>query len=238
MNNAETSEPTFSASRAMALQREMAKHVIIEPLPPERVTVAAGLDVAYSGSTGFAVAVAIHREGLRELCHVVVESSVEIPYVPGLLAFREAPIMVAALQELMEKCVRPDVVMVNGHGLSHPRRLGIATHIGLALDIPTIGIARKRLCGEVGTFNGRKALFIDGRPLCYIVGEGRRETYVSIGHRVDLETALAIAQVFWRSGSRFPEPIAVADQISKRVARSRRSSRGRSSQHRTSSLEP
>jgi len=229
---------TFSASRAIALQREMAKKVVIEPLPPERVSIVAGLDVAYSGSTGFAVAVAVHRDGLRELCHVVVESSVEIPYVPGLLAFREAPIMVAALQELMERCARPDAVMVNGHGLSHPRRMGIATHIGLALDIPTIGVARKRLCGEVGVHNGRRALFIDGEPLCYIVGEGRRETYISIGHRVDLESALAIANAFWRKGSRFPEPIAVADQISKRVARSRRSSRGRSSQHRTSSREP
>ncbi|NPA95991.1 MAG: endonuclease V [Crenarchaeota archaeon] len=212
-------ERRFSASIAIKLQREMSSRVIVEPLDISSVRVVAGLDVGYRKGVGFAVAVAIDRGSGSELCHVAVESSVEVPYVPGLLAFREAPIMVAALRELSRLCVEPDAIMVNGHGLAHPRRLGIASHIGVALDIPSVGIAKKRLFGEERVENGRVALYAFGEKVGYVLRMSGAKTYVTVGHRVDPDTALELSLSLWRSGRRFPIPIEVADSISKRVAR-------------------
>ncbi len=215
----EGSTHPFSASIAIKLQREMSSRVIVEPLDLSRVEVVAGLDVGYRKGVGFSVAVAIDRSG-KELCHVAVESVVEVPYVPGLLAFREAPIMIAALQVLKEECVEPDAIMVNGHGLAHPRRLGIASHVGVALDVPSIGIAKKRLFGEEREEGGRVALYVFGEKVGYVVTSASgAKTYVSVGHRVDPDTALELSLSMWRKGSRFPIPIEVADRVSKRVAR-------------------
>ncbi len=212
------SPSSFHASTAVKLQREMSSRIVVQPLDLSRVRIVAGLDVGYRKSIGFAVAVAVSRD-CSELCHVVVESSVEVPYIPGLLAFREAPIMVAALRELSRRCVEPDVVMVNGHGLAHPRRLGIASHIGLALNVPSIGIAKKRLFGEELQEGDRIALYAFGEKVGYVVSMSGGKTYVTVGHLVDPDTALELALSLWRRGSRFPVPIEVADRISKRVAK-------------------
>ncbi len=211
----------FSASRAFSLQREMSKRVIIDKLDIDRVEIIAGLDVGYRKERGFGVAVAYSKKTHSIECFVVVEGSVEIPYIPGLLAFREAPIMIAALLELREKCLAPDIVMVNGHGLAHPRKLGIASHIGVAFDMPSIGIAKKLLYGNIVHEEGKPAkLIVDGLHVGYVVETVRgSRTYVSIGHRVDPESALKLSLSVWNRSERFPEPVRLADKISKKFAK-------------------
>ena len=196
----------------------MSSKIVVQSLDLSTVRIVAGLDVGYSKGVGFAVAVAVDRSG-QEVCHVVVESNVEVPYVPGLLAFREAPVMIAAMKVLASECVEPDVVMVNGHGLAHPRRLGIASHIGLALGIPSIGIAKKRLFGEERVEGDRVALYAFGEKVGYVVKVGSAKTYVTVGHLVDPDTALSLCLSMWKSGRRFPIPIELADSISKRVSK-------------------
>jgi len=210
----------FRASKAFRLQVEMSKKVVVAPLDLGKVRVVGGLDVAYVGDTGFGVAVAVERGSGRIIDVSVVAAAVEIPYIPGLLAFREAPLMISALKLLIERGAEPDVVMVNGHGLPHPRRLGIASHVGVALDIPTIGIARRRLYGVVRRLSDDLAeLVVDGEVVGYVIGRGRRELYISVGHRVEPRQALELARELLRPGDRYPLPIQYADAISKSVAR-------------------
>ncbi|RLG76091.1 MAG: endonuclease V, partial [Thermoprotei archaeon] len=150
----------------------------------------------------------------------IVRARVDIPYIPGLLAFREAPLMIAALKALWSKGVYVDVLMVNGHGLPHPRKMGIASHIGVALDIPSIGVARKRLYGTIRRIREDFAeILIDNKVVGYVVGKGRRELYISVGHKIEPVQVLKLVKEMMRPTLRYPLPIHYADSISKRVAR-------------------
>lgn len=143
------------------------------------------------------------------------------PYVPGFLGFREVPALVAAWSRLAEK---PDLVMVDGHGIAHPRRLGIATHLGLVLDLPTIGVAKSLLVGEVATLPdapGAEA------PILWrgaVIGMALRlrpranPVYVSTGHRVSLATALAWVKRT-ATGHRLPAPTRAAHAAAGRLRR-------------------
>lgn len=143
------------------------------------------------------------------------------PYVPGFLGFREVPALVAAWSRLPEK---PDLVMVDGHGIAHPRRLGIATHLGLVLDLPTIGVAKSLLVGEVASLPdtaGAEA------PILWrgaVIGMALRlrpranPVYVSTGHRVSLATALAWVKRT-ATGHRLPAPTRAAHAAAGRLRR-------------------
>jgi deoxyribonuclease V len=132
-----------------------------------------------------------------------------------LLSFREAPIALAALQQIR---VQPDLLFVDGHGIAHPRRLGIASHLGVLLDLPTIGIAKSILVGratEPGPLPGDATLLVDGdEPIGTAIRTRARSRpiYVSPGHRVSLETATSLAMQCTR-GYRLPEPTRLADRL-------------------------
>ncbi len=174
--------------------------------------------MSYRGDIGVAVAVAINKH-LDIVASIAIKSRVHVPYIPGLLAFREAPIMITAIKKLLEKVNRVDVVMVNGHGLAHPRLAGIATHIGLALDIPSIGIAQKKLFGEVRGEGNLRELYVYNMKVGYVIKFDKREVYVTIGNRCNADTALAIAKKFWLSGRPLPEPIYQADRLSRMIVK-------------------
>jgi len=136
-----------------------------------------------------------------------------IPYVPGYLGFRESPAIIAALDLLPEK---PDLILVDGHGRSHPRRCGIATHLGVLADIPTIGCAKTILCGrvagELGDAPGSRAALVDRGETVGIALRTRARAqpiYVSTGHRVSLETAVEWVLRLC-DGRRLPLPIRMA----------------------------
>jgi deoxyribonuclease V len=186
----------------------------------------AGVDVAYEvgGPALFAAAVVLDAGTLDVVDEAVVQEVARFPYVPGLFSFREAPPLLAALGRLT---VRPQLVVCDGHGLAHPRRCGLASHLGVELELPTIGCAKKRLCGrhqEPGLRRGCHRRLVDRGE---VVGEvlrtrdGVKPVYVSVGHRVSLETArrwiLALTPRY-----RLPETTRAADGLANRARRQAR----------------
>jgi deoxyribonuclease V len=158
---------------------------------------------------------------LRLLDAADAEVEATFPYVPGLLSFRELPALVAACANLT---VRPEVILCDGQGQAHPRRLGLASHLGLLFDLPSIGCAKSRLCGdhdEPGPCRGDRAVLRDGREVIGTVLRTRdhvRPLYISVGHRVRLRDAVELV-LRCGAGYRLPEPTRQADQRVGRRAR-------------------
>lgn len=181
---------------AIALQRRIASAVVLRPLPANVRWIAAA-DVAFSRD-GKSVIAGVVLWDARE--RIVVERRVArrpatFPYVPGLLSFREIPAVLAALARLRGEA---EVVLCDGQGLAHPRRCGLACHLGLWLGIPTVGVAKSRLCGEhdePGRLRGaRTPLCVDGAAVGSVLRTRTdvRPLYISPGHLCDIDTAVAI----------------------------------------------
>jgi deoxyribonuclease V len=177
----------------------------------------AGLDAAFSLDGKYCLAAAVlwdlHSRDVVE--SRLVQRRVTFPYRTGLLSFREAPALLAALRKLQQP---PDVLLCDGQGIAHPRRLGIACHIGLFYRLPSIGCAKSRL---IGTFSepgplrdSRSPLLVAGIPVGYVLRTRShvRPVYVSPGHLTDLETACAMV-LRCTSHYRIPEPTRLADQM-------------------------
>ena len=180
---------------AVALQRELAGRVDVQDRVPVGIRLAAGVDVS-SARFGNALhaAVVLYDLELAAIVEVAAASmAASFPYVPGLLSFRELPVVLAAFRQLRGI---PEVVLVDGQGIAHPRRLGIASHLGLWLGLPTIGCSKSRLCGEHGVVGLQRGasvpLLLDGsevgRVLC--TKDRVRPLYISPGHRVDIARAI------------------------------------------------
>jgi deoxyribonuclease V len=224
-----------SPAEAAAIQRALRVRLRAEDDPPRLATsvrVVAGVDSAYvrqpDGATlGVGVAVALGFPGLEPLDSSVATLPVRFPYVPGLLAFREVPVMLAALAGLR---VAPDLVLVDAHGYAHPRRFGAACHLGVLIDRPTIGCAKSRLVGSYtppGPEAGARTPLLDhGETIGMVVRTraGGAPLFVSIGHRVSLATAVELALACCRPGGRssLPEPTRLADARTKQEARNLR----------------
>jgi len=199
---------TFSVERARFAQRVIASKVVEEDALPSVIRKVAGVDVAHLGNVAVAAAVVIDFETLRPLAQSTVATQVYVPYIPTLLAFREAGPMVAAVRSLS---IDPDLVIVDGNGRLHPLGAGIACQVGLALDKPTIGVAKKLLCGVVGKRRGREApVTLSGRVVGVALYTSSRPIYVSVGHKVSLETAASLVWRLTRPGYRLPEPLRLA----------------------------
>ena len=206
----------LSFAKAVGKQVSMAGRVRQEGLAGPILTVG-GADVGFAADGEGAVAgVVVMRWGdftVVERASAVMR--VEFPYVPGLLSFREAPAIVAAGRKLK---VRPDVLIVDGQGLAHPRRFGLACHVGVELDWPTIGCAKSRLIGdyrEPGAHRGRACqLKHDGEVIGSVVRsrDGVKPLYVSVGHRVVLEEAVKVVLRCCRR-YRICEPIRAAHRL-------------------------
>jgi deoxyribonuclease V len=228
MRAVETGAWDVSVREAVAIQRRLRSRLITEDDPPglrDRLRVVAGVDNAYvqrpDGTTlGVGVAVALRFPELEPVEWSVTTRPVQFPYVPGLLAFREVPVMLAALDGLQQP---PDLVLVDAHGYAHPRRFGAASHLGVLLDRPTIGCAKSRLVGrfaELGAEPGARTPLMDRGE---VVGEvirqraGGAPLFVSIGHRLSLASSVELVLACYRAGSRnrMPEPTRLADARTK-----------------------
>jgi deoxyribonuclease V len=184
----------LSPAEAIALQRELRPHLILEDRlgPVRRV---AGVDVGFeAGGTVTRAAVAVLRyPELDVLETAIARRPTTFPYVPGLLSFRELPAVLEALEQLREP---PDLLLCDGQGIAHPRRLGIASHLGLLVDIPAIGVAKSRLCGmHEEPPNQRGAwtpLWAEGEIIGVVLRTrpGVKPLYISPGHRINLATAI------------------------------------------------
>ena len=188
--------------------------------PRRRPRLVAGADVAYDLERKIAHAgvIVFALPGLEEIERQGASRPLTFPYVPGLLSFRESPSILDAFDRLT---AHPDLILVDGHGLAHPRRFGIACHLGVELELPTIGIGKSRLGGEhrePGLPRGcRTQLKHKGEVIGTVLRtrDGVKPIYVSIGHRVDLETAVKYVLRCARR-YRLPEPIRAADQLAGR----------------------
>ena len=180
----------------------------------------AGADVGFEQEGAVTrAAVAILRYPSLELVeYQIARVATTMPYIPGFLSFREYPALLAAWERLEQK---PDLVFVDGHGISHPRRLGVASHFGLLVNVPTIGVAKKRLCGKFAPLDavaGALAQLEDkGEQLGWVWRSKARcnPLFIATGHRVSADSALAWVQRFM-AGYRLPEPTRWADAIASR----------------------
>jgi len=212
----------LSPRAAADVQRRLAGRVDRTPLRGP-VRLAAGVDCAYSrdGAYCLAAAVLFDLETRKVVEERFAARPLRFPYVPGLLSFREAPTILAALRALRGE---PDVVMVDGHGLAHPRRFGIACHVGVLCDRPTVGVAKSRLVGthrEPARKRGSRAPLLDDGERIGTVLRTRddvRPVYVSIGHAIDLPGAERLALRAGK-GLRLPEPTRLADAAVARFKR-------------------
>lgn len=206
----------LSPAQAIELQRQLAPRVVRAGVLPEAdVRLVAGADVAFERGHGRAVGVVVllSYPDLTVVERVAIETPVRFPYVPGLLSFRETPVLIEAFARLSR---RPDLLLVDGHGYAHPRRFGFACHLGLLLNLPTIGVAKSRLIGEAGTVAGPRGSRADLRDGDEVVGsllrtrQGVRSIFVSVGQRISLADAEVWALRCAR-GARVPEPTRLAD---------------------------
>ncbi|HLI28727.1 MAG TPA: deoxyribonuclease V [Chloroflexota bacterium] len=213
----------LAPAAARAVQRQLAALVETRDRLGE-VHRVAGVDVAFprraDGRMARAAAVLLGFPDLVPLAAHAIEEPVRYPYIPGLLSFREAPAILRALEQLP---VAPDLLLVDGQGRAHPRRFGIACHLGVLLDRPAIGCAKSRLVGayeEPPPVAGAWTPLRDGDEVIGAVVRTRpraRPLFVSVGHRVSLETAVALVLACCR-GHRLPEPVRRADALTRQLA--------------------
>lgn len=214
---------SFSIDKARELQRLLSGRVIRRDCLPERLQYVAGVDVAYANKFSIG-AVAVFDYGSMNLIEKKTSKQVtRFPYVPTLLSFRELSPSVSAIRKLRTE---PDVFLVDGQGLAHPYRLGFASHLGLVLEAPTLGVAKTLLCGEVKE-NGEdgvwKSIIHEGEIVggAVFTKPGVKPVYVSIGHKVSLETAIKIVLHCVRR-HRIPEPLReahyVAEELKRKIA--------------------
>jgi len=205
---------------ARALQSRLAREVMLADerrRPPRWI---AGFDVGFEAAGATTRAAAVLLDGTTLAVHQAVVARVPtvMPYVPGLLSFRELPALLAALQQLDHV---PDLAFIDGHGIAHPRRLGIAAHFGVATRLPSIGVAKKRLAGEAGepgpAAGDHAPLRLRGEQVGWVLRSKPRcrPLFVSPGYRVSIDGALTDTLACLR-GYRLPEPTRLADRLASR----------------------
>lgn len=185
--------PTTTA-KARAIQEALRNRIVTrDRLPPLRYV--AGIDVGFerNGTVTRAAVAVLDFSTLALHEHAIVRRKTRFRYVPGYLSFREAPAVLAALAKLR---TRPDLILCDGQGFAHPRRFGLACHLGLLADIPSIGVAKSRLIGEHAELPPEKGAWVPltdhGERIGAVLRTrtGVRPVYVSVGHRVSLKTAI------------------------------------------------
>lgn len=226
---------TEDPSTAIQLQKTLAPLVERDNRLPGHIELIAGVDVGFepldpkrnaridpaAPSVTRAVIVVMEYPSLKVIEQVLHRQPTTMPYIPGLLSFRELPAILGAYASLEH---RPDLLMVDGQGIAHPRRMGIATHLGLWLDLPTIGVGKSRLCGrhtEVPDVKGATVPLVDkGEEVGRVMRsrEGVKPLYISQGHRISLETACDWVRACL-TRYKLPEPTRQADRLASRRTR-------------------
>lgn len=209
-----------SIAGARVLQAQMAAQVVLEDGFAVPLRTVAGFDVGFEdgGETTRAAVVLLDADSLQPMESHVARLPTSMPYVPGLLSFRELPALLQALAMLSQS---PDLVMVDGQGIAHPRRLGIAAHFGVATGLPSVGVAKNILAGKFdppGPGRGDRTPIVHrGERVGYALRSKPRcnPLIVSPGHRVSIDSALALV-VRFLAGYRLPEPTRLADRLASR----------------------
>jgi deoxyribonuclease V len=206
--------PREARLRQAQIPPQVVRHDLLGPL-----RVVAGADIALKDDQGYAAVILYSFPALEELERASCSGPLKFPYVPGLLAFREIPLLLKAFAKLRHKA---DLILADAHGWAHPRRAGMACHLGLVLDTPTIGCAKSLLIGEYkmpALQRGSKSPLLDGSEKIGAVvrtRDGVRPVFVSCGHRVSLASAVRLVLACC-DGYRIPKPLRQADQWVKQL---------------------
>lgn len=201
----------FSVEKAHRIQLKLSEKLVLEDKIPRTIRFVAGVDVAYTKDFSIAAVAVIDFNSLRLEESQTSTCKTCFPYIPTLLSFREIPPAVLAIRKLV---ARPDVFLVDAHGYAHPYRCGFASHLGLILKKPTIGVAKSLLIGKLEEAGQEKDTVII-RDRGEIVGAqvttktGHKPVYVSVGDMISLKTAIKIVK-HCTVNSRLPEPVAMA----------------------------
>lgn len=203
----------FSVKKAHETQLRLSKSIIFKDNLPKRVRLVAGVDVAYARGTSIGAAVVLDYDSLELVESEAVCCRTLFPYIPTLLSFREIPPTVLAIRKLK---THPDVFLVDGQGYAHPYGCGFASHLGLAIGKPTIGVAKSKLFGEAEKSRNKTdvTLLKHKEEIIGAVVKTKsscKPVYVSVGHMISLETAIEIARHCARD-NRVPEPILKAHE--------------------------
>jgi deoxyribonuclease V len=201
----------FSISKAHKAQMRLAEKIITEDRLPQKINYIAGVDAAYSDQLAIGAVAVLDYKSLELLESQIATCEVKFPYIPTLFSFREIPPTVACIKKLK---LQPDVLLADGQGIAHPYGCGFASHLGLAIGKPTIGVAKSRLVGEPKTTAGQVFLVQKGQVISAVVTtkEGAKPVYVSVGHLISLGTAVKIVKHCARN-SRIPEPLLRAHRL-------------------------
>ncbi len=206
--------PRFSVEKARRTQLRLSKQITFEDRLPEEIKHVAGVDVAYTRDVAIGAVAVLDYASLKLVEAQTALYKTRFPYIPTLLSFRETPPAVFCIIKLK---VKPDVFLVDGHGFAHPYRCGFASHLGLVINKPTIGVAKSILLHNVRELKIEDDVVLLKRD-DEIVGaavttkHGCKPVYVSVGHMISLETAVKIVKNCTRN-SRIPEPILKAHEI-------------------------
>lgn len=194
------------------IQERIAKKVILRD-GFRGVRLFAGFDVSYKSSIGICYGVVLDKN-LELVEKKIFKGRITFPYVPGFFAFREGPLIISAYKSLENK---PDIILIDGNGILHPLRAGIASHVGVILNKPTIGVAKKLLlgkCNKPGKVGESEEIVVDGRVLGFalLTKKNYNPIYISPGHKISLETSLKIVKSLTRN--KIPVPLRMAHQAS------------------------
>jgi len=192
-------------------QLSLAKKVVIKNEFDE-IKLVAGVDQAFNGNEVISAVVVCDYKTMEIIERKTSTVQTNFPYIPGFLSYREAPAIVESVNKLENK---PDILLVDGHGIAHPRKIGLASHVGLLLDIPTIGIAKNLLCGEIK--NNRVILGEKILGFCFIGKENASPLFISPGHRISLKTSLEIVRNCMRLPHKLPEPLHLAHRHANKI---------------------
>ncbi|HET8856734.1 MAG TPA: endonuclease V [Nitrososphaeraceae archaeon] len=193
------------------LQKEIAKKVIDYDCLNNKINNICGIDVAYKNNIAFCSALIVNKRTLEIIESINHKSIVNYPYIPGLFIVRESKSIIGVLKLIKNSY---DVLLIDAHGVLHPRRCGLACYIGVIIDKPTIGIAKNLLCGHIMKDN---YIEYNGEILGYRIKKtNKKDIYVSIGHKIGLATAINIVMDLIKDNERLPEPLRLADINSKK----------------------
>ena len=169
-----------------------------------------GIDVSYKDLNAFCSAVIVNKNTL-EIIEIVNEKSIiSYPYIPGLFMLREGEPLLKIVRLLKNLF---DVLLIDGHGILHPRKCGLASYVGLMIDKPTIGVAKNLLCGSILENN---YIEFNKTILGYRLKNNRKDIYISVGHKISLETSIDIVKKLTKKSEFIPEPLRIADIYSKK----------------------
>ncbi|MCD6464539.1 endonuclease V [Candidatus Woesearchaeota archaeon] len=205
----------FDIKKLVKEQLLLSKKIVLKDQLPKNLERVAGCDVSFVNNTAVAAVVVTDVQDFKILEKALFVGKPLIPYIPGFLSYREAPLIVRAFQKLKQK---PDLLLVDGNGVLHPRMMGIATHLGLLLDMPTIGVAKKLLLGVVDDKgfvvfkNKRLAYFLQTRPYS-------KPVIVSPGFKITLQTAIKLVSKMIKYPHKLPEPLHLAHRLAKTTAK-------------------